>query len=242
MKISIVIPAFNEAQLLPATLGATTAAAQAFTHFGWDWELIVCDNNSTDTTSAVAQAGGAQVVREPINQIGRARDTGARAAQGEWLIFIDADSLPDADLFNAIAHTIKSGRALGGGATVRLPTTTTPAAKFYATTWNRWSRLVSWAAGSCVWVETQAFKKVGGFGNEVYAGEEIGLSRRLKKLGREQGRRFIILSQYPLLTSDRKIRLYSSWDVVRLLLKMVFTLGHARHNRADCYLWYDGRR
>ena len=242
MKISIIIPAFNEAQLLPATLAATTEAAQVLGQQGWEWELIVCDNNSTDATASLARAGGAQVVSEPINQIGRARDTGARAAKGEWLIFIDADSLPDADLFGDLATAIKSNRYIGGGSTVRLPSDTPTSAKFYAAGWNRWSRLVGWAAGSCVWVSTAAFKQVGGFGNEVYAGEEIGLSRRLKCLGKKQGLGFFILNQHPLLTSDRKVRLYSNWEVIRLLLKMVLTLGRARTNQADCHLWYDGRR
>ena len=94
MKVSVVIPAFNEEKLLPSTLGAVRAAAAAFTARGWEWECVVCDNNSTDRTAEVARAAGAAVVFEPVNQIGRARDAGARAATGAWLVFIDADSWP----------------------------------------------------------------------------------------------------------------------------------------------------
>ena len=74
----------------------------------------------TDGTSAVARAAGATVVFEPVNPIGRARDAGARAATGEWLVFIDADSTPSAELFASIATRIAEGRALGGGSTVEL--------------------------------------------------------------------------------------------------------------------------
>src|SRR6478609_2442449 len=89
--VSIVVPAFNEEKLIARTLDAIRAAAEAFVRRGWDTELIVCDNNSTDRTAALARAAGATVVFEPVNQIGRARNKGAEAASGDWLVFVDAD-------------------------------------------------------------------------------------------------------------------------------------------------------
>lgn len=242
MRVSVVIPAYNEEKLLPSTLAAVRDAGVAFARRGWDWETVVCDNHSSDRTAAVARASGARVAFEPINQIGRARDTGARAAMGDWIIFIDADSQPSEGLFADIAAAIASGRFLGGGATVRLPSGAPAFARLFGRLWNLWSRLARWAAGSCLWVEAAAFRRVGGFGTEVYAGEEVWLSRRLGRLAREQGRRFGILHRHPLLTSDRKLRLYRFSDHLRLFLRMILTLGRAARRREDCDFWYDGRR
>src|SRR5687768_3226235 len=104
MKISIVIPAYNEEKLLPATLESVQAAAAGFGARGWEHEIIVCDNNSSDRTAEIARAKGARVVFEPINQIGRARNSGAAAASGDWLIFIDADSHPSRELLSDVAE------------------------------------------------------------------------------------------------------------------------------------------
>ncbi len=90
MKVSVVIPAFNEARLLGETLRHVQAALTVFTSRGWGVEIIVCDNNSTDATAEIARAAGATVVFEPENQIARARNSGAAAATGDWLIFVDA--------------------------------------------------------------------------------------------------------------------------------------------------------
>src|SRR5262249_18996054 len=57
----------------------------------------------------LARAGGATVVFEPINQIARARNTGAAAATGDWLIFVDADSKPSRELFAEVAEHRFSG-------------------------------------------------------------------------------------------------------------------------------------
>ena len=54
------------------------AAAETFVRRGWETEVVVCDNNSTDRTAEIARAAGARVVFEPFNQIARARNTGAR--------------------------------------------------------------------------------------------------------------------------------------------------------------------
>ena len=242
MRVSVVLPAFNEEKLLPAALAAVKAAASAFTARGWEWECVVCDNNSTDGTSAVACAAGATVVFEPVTQIGRARDAGARVATGEWLVFIDADSTPSAELFASIATRIAEGRALGGGSTVELEPGTPRFARFVCGLWNLWSRLAGWAAGSCVWVEAAAFRTVGGFGTEYYAGEEVFLSRRLKSLARRSGRRFVILADHPLRTSSRKLKLYTLTEGGRFFFRMLFTAGRAAKRPENCEIWYDGRR
>ncbi|MBM3826068.1 MAG: glycosyltransferase [Verrucomicrobia bacterium] len=242
MRVSVVLPAFNEAKLLPAALAAVKAAAAAFAARGWEWECVVCDNNSTDATAAVARAAGATVVFEPVNQIGRARDAGARVARGEWLVFIDADSTPSAELFAAIADRIAEGRALGGGSTVELEPGTPRFARMVCGLWNLWSRLAGWAAGSCVWVEAAAFREAGGFGTEHYAGEEVFLSRRLQAVARHRGLRFEILSAHPLLTSSRKVRLYTVGEALRFFFRMAFSFGRASRRADVCHLWYDGRR
>ncbi|MEI6461009.1 MAG: glycosyltransferase [Verrucomicrobiota bacterium] len=242
MRVSVIIPAFNEEKLLPATLASVQAAATAFLSRGWTWECVVCDNNSTDGTVACARSAGATVVFEPVNQIGRARDAGARVATGEWLIFIDADSTPSPPLFAAIADQIAAGRALGGGCTVELEPGTPRYARFVCGLWNLWSRLARWAAGSCVWVEATAFREAGGFGTEYYAGEEVFLSRRLKAIARRRGRRFVILAEHPLRTSSRKLKLYTLTEAARFFFRMLFTAGHAAKRPENCNLWYDGRR
>src|SRR6185312_15550903 len=118
MKISIVVPAFNEERLLANSLAHIKTAAKALVPFGWEWELIVCDNNSTDKTAEIAKAAGAHVVFEPINQIARARNSGAAAASGDWIIFVDADSHPSAELFADAASAIQSGKYIAGGVTM----------------------------------------------------------------------------------------------------------------------------
>ena len=52
----------------------------------------------------------------------------------------------------------------------------------------------------------------------------------------------MILHAHPLVTSDRKARLYTKREIAAGFLKSALTLGRAVRNRADCYMWYDGRR
>jgi glycosyltransferase involved in cell wall biosynthesis len=240
VKISIVVPAFNEERLLGNSLAQMKSAARAFTQRGWDFETIVCDNNSTDRTAEIARAAGATVVFEAINQIARARNAGAAAATGDWLVFVDADSHPSTDLFADVAEQIQSGGCLAGGVTVRLDERHFVAGCI-TRLWNCASRCLKLLAGSFIFVETATFRKVGGFSNELFVAEELELSGRLKKLARETGRAMVILHRHPLMTSARKLRLYSLREYLRLVLRAGFN-RRTLADRQACYMWYDGRR
>jgi len=240
VHISVIVPAFNEEKLLGASLAEIKSAARVFEARGWSFELIVCDNNSTDRTAEIARTAGAKVVFEPVNQIARARNAGAAAATGDWLIFVDADSHPSAELFADVAEQIVSGDCLAGGATLRLDEKLLVVGVI-ARLWNYASRLGRWLAGSFIFVEAAAFHRLGGFSNELFAGEELEFSQRLKRLARQTNRRIVILSRHPLVTSARKMRLYTLWDHLKLLAQVTYN-RQALTRREACTLWYDGRR
>jgi glycosyltransferase involved in cell wall biosynthesis len=241
VKISIVVPAYNEAKLITASLRQIQSASGAFSELGWETELIVCDNNSSDQTAELARAEGARVVFEPVNQIARARNRGAEAAEGEWFVFVDADSHPSRPLFAEVAQQIRSGRCLGGGCTVRLDENHWLASAL-TQVWNWTSRSLRWAAGSFVFCEAAAFRAVGGFNLELFASEEIDLSKRLKKLARGRGQRFVILHRHPLVTSARKIHLYSRREYWRFIRRAILRPQATVRRREACLPWYDGRR
>ena len=251
MKISVVVPAFNEEKLLAGSLAAIRRAMAAFEAAGWAAELIVCDNNSTDRTAAIAAAAGALVVFEPVNQIARARNSGARRATGDWLVFVDADSYPPVELFRDVVEQIQGGRCAAGGATVALEqggphdaggAPPNAALRAIVGWWNLVSRTFTWGAGSFIFCETALFRAVGGFNESFYAAEEIDLFRRLKRATRRTNRTVVILHRHPLPTSARKAHLYSFRDALRFYTRIVLTAGRSLRNREGAFVWYDGRR
>jgi glycosyltransferase involved in cell wall biosynthesis len=241
LKISVIIPAFNEERLIGETLVRVKAAMEAFARRGWVTELIVCDNNSTDRTGELARAAGAKVVFEPLNQIARARNSGAAAASGDWLVFVDADSHPSAEMFGEVADQIKTGKCVAGGCTVRLDGHY-PVASAITGLWNWLSRCSSWMAGSFIFCEAEAFRNVGGFSNELFVTEEIDLSKKLKRFARENGKKIVILHRHPLLTSARKMHLYSAREHFMFVIRTMLRGGKTFNSREACHPWYDGRR
>ena len=178
---------------------------------------------------------------EPHNQISRARNRGASAAAGEWLVFVDADSTPSRELFEDLRAAIDSGRVLGGGSTV---TADSDALSFRVALkfWNALSRSLHWAAGAFVFCRRDAFAGLGGFSEELYAAEELDLSGRLKKLARTQGKEFRILHRHPLLTSARKMHLYGVWELALVFGRFLLHPHRMLRSAKGCSPWYDGRR
>lgn len=241
MKISVVVPAFNEEKLIAQTLAAIRSACAVFQERGWEWEMVVCDNNSSDRTAELSREAGATVVFEPINQISRARNRGASGATGDWIIFIDADSLPSAKLFAATAKRIAGGKCGGGGCLVRLDEKNFML-NLGVSLWSALSVTMGWAAGSYIFCRADLFREVGGFSTELYASEELDFSKRYKRLARARGLRFEIIREEKLVTSARKIHLYGRLTHVRFFFKILFFHRQIVKSRDRCILWYDGRR
>ncbi len=239
LQLSVVIPAFNEAELIEGCLTTVRAALNALP--GVTSEVVVVDNASTDRTASLAEQSGALVVREPHRQIARARNAGAAAARGEWLLFIDADSWPSAALMQDAWNTMQNGGYVGGGTTLVMPGLRPPYTAGVAI-WNFISRKMHWAAGSFLFCRAVAFHQVGGFNENLYVSEELNLTRKLKRWGRRRKQRFHILFRHPLATSARKFYLYSPKEQACIAWQ---ALRHPRRffrNPEYCSMWSDGRR
>ena len=107
MNISIVIPAFNESALLPATLRSIKKLRRK------PDEIIVVDNGSTDNTAAIARRFGVKIVRVPTKGIGLVRQKGLEAATGDIVAFTDADTTVPPDWLSKIEHAFTKSDIVG---------------------------------------------------------------------------------------------------------------------------------
>src|SRR4051794_21948944 len=112
--LSFIVPAYNEEHELPRALASIRHAAAAAQR---PFEIIVVDDASTDATPEIAKAAGARVVPVHVRQIAAVRTAGARAAGGDILFFVDADTwISPGHVVNALA-ALDAG-CVGGGARV----------------------------------------------------------------------------------------------------------------------------
>ena len=230
--ISFIVPAYNEEHELSDTLAAIHAAASGAIG---PYEIIVVDDASTDATPEIASGRGAKVI--PINrrQIAAARNAGGRAAQGEYLFFIDADTrINRAHVTGGIA-ALEAGYA-GGGARVAMDG--------FVPFWGRmllrgFSSVyfgLNLGAGAFLFTTRRNFEAIGGFDEQYFAGEEVYFSIELKKLGG-----FKVLRE-PVVTSGRKLRMYPAKDFLRKFFGVIVRGSRGVRSRAKLSLWYDGKR
>ena len=241
MHLSIIIPAFNEERLIIECLDSISESLTANQKDGFTSEIIVVDNNSSDKTAELAKQMGVQVVFEPINQIGRARNAGAAVATGDWLLFVDADSLLNPGMVTDILQMIEGGKHIGCGSTMVMPDLNWWSSGVLHI-WTATSILFRWASGALVVCRADAFHEVGGFNQELFAADEIDLCKLLKKWGRKRKLTFTILRKHPLVTSSRKMKLYSGWEMTSQFCTVLFSPRKALQDKKKLPIWYDGRR
>jgi glycosyltransferase involved in cell wall biosynthesis len=230
--ISFVVPAYNEEKYLAPTLAAIHEAARAI---GEPYEIVVANDNSNDGTAQLAEAGGARVVTVHKRQIAGTRNEGARAARGEWLVFVDADTQITDAVLRGVIGALRAG-AVGGGAGVRFAD---------GPPWiHRWvgaiafvMRMCNWAAGCFVFATREAFDAVGGFDEQFYASEEIHFSRAMRKRGR-----FVVLREH-VLTSGRKAQNFSRWATIKMLVPLLARgPSGAKSRELTREFWYPDKR
>jgi glycosyltransferase involved in cell wall biosynthesis len=230
--ISFVVPAYNEERLLGRTLAAIHAAIRPLGH---SYELIVVDDGSTDETGTIAAAHGARVVCVEYRQIARTRNAGARAAAGDTLIFVDADTVVTTPTIRASLDALEDG-AVGGGANVDFDGELAPWARLTLPVVRAVLRAGRMAAGCYVFCTREAYDRVGGFDETLYASEEIAFSGALQRHGR------VVIVKEPVVSSGRKLRVNSGREVVRLCGSLVRHGMALVRSRDHLAVWYGDRR
>jgi glycosyltransferase involved in cell wall biosynthesis len=185
--ITVVVAAHNEEQRLGRCLRSVRAAAT-----GRAIELVVVDNCSTDATAAVAADHGARVLAEPRLGAVNAKAAGAAAARAPLIAVIDADSVCPADWLDKIAGAFAAeSRLVGLSGPARY---VGARAWVYAVMWlwyGFWKTLQAiagtafYAVGTNVAFRRDAYERAGGYDtNVLVGGDELGLFRRLRRVGR----------------------------------------------------------
>ena len=189
-RISVVIPTLNEAERLPTLLRALAREPELA-------EIIVADGSSTDGTGAIAERLGALVV---LAERGRGRQlrAGAKAATGEILLFLHADSIFPPGGLGAVAGALDRDPRIPGGNFRVVFDVDTPFARrlaaFYA--WIR--RFALYYGDSGIFVRRRVYNAIGGI-KPMALMEDYEFVRRLERAGPT-----CRIDDPPLVTSARR--------------------------------------
>jgi GT2 family glycosyltransferase len=228
--LSFIVPAHDEEASVGATVHAVAAAAAGAAH-----EIIVVADACSDRTAELAAGAGARVIVVACRQIAAARNAGARAATGEVFVFVDADTLIGADVVRGVGRVMTCG-AVGGGAAVHFDEPTPRWVK-WVLPFSIWlARRMKFTGGCFLFASRAAFEAVGGFDETLFAAEELRLCKRLRARGD-----FVILRE-AVLTSGRKLRTYSGWELVTAMARIAFAGRAGIEDRSRLGLWYAPRR
>jgi glycosyltransferase involved in cell wall biosynthesis len=191
--VSIIIPARNEARSIAAVINAVQGARPA----GTGVEIIVVDDGSTDDTVGVARAAGARILELGPNSDGgnpaRARNRGAAIAQGDPIVFLDADCLPAAGWLARLLAAHDSGQQIVGGSLDLPPQLPAGARCDYYCGWyhvhsGRRAGVVPNHPPGNLSVRRQVFAGSVGFTEQhpvAYAHEELAWQAEVRRLGVE---------------------------------------------------------
>ncbi|MBY0505553.1 MAG: TIGR04283 family arsenosugar biosynthesis glycosyltransferase [Bryobacteraceae bacterium] len=201
MRLSVIIPTWNEAEQLPRLLAALQ-----------DCEVIVADGGSTDGTREVARARGARVV-ESVRGRGAQLAAGADAATGDVLWFLHADTLPPPEALAAMAPHYGAGNFA-----LRFDGEST-GARWLTWLYPRLRPLGLIYGDSGIFVRRDLYRQAGGFApHPVF--EDLDLVRRLRRLTPW------VHLEAELVTSSRRFehrfgRQFAHW----VLLQALYWLG-----------------
>ena len=239
LRYSVVIPAYNEEKLLPRLLDSLDVARAAYGPAD-AIEVIVADNMSTDRTAAIAAARGCRVVAVEKRVIAAVRNGGARAARGEILAFVDADSQVHRGRSSRSTRrwpraaswaARRAPRSSAGRRASRWPTS--PAA----------DRAVhrAWIPAWCSFAGSD-FEEVGGYDENRLVAEDVAFLLALKRLGKTRGQRLQRVTSAKVIVSTRKFDEFGDWHLFAMISEGMRHLMNRKPTEFTDRYWYKPKR
>ena len=205
-EFSIIIPTLNEEKLLPGLFDNLTRLTSLTKH---SVEIIVADGGSTDETLSIALKFADKIVNvkfDKVNNIASGRNAGANAAEGEFLVFCNADILFD-DVESVIDKIYREfetkSRLIAIAAWVdTFPGEEKTIDKIFHLFYNHYFKFLNtlnlgMGRGECIIVKKEFFEKAGYFNFALPAGEDFELFNRLIKLGEVEYSKIIRVFESP---------------------------------------------
>jgi glycosyltransferase involved in cell wall biosynthesis len=207
LLISVIIPARNEELFIRGAIAS--AASQAYP--AGFLEVIVVDNGSLDETADVARAWFGEdaampsaLVAELEPGVGRAKNRGAAAAQGDVLIFLDADSRMDPRLASDVAHARTAG-LLAGSIKVYADSSDPVDRGFFAL--MEFGKVWFGVRGQMLYCDRELFFTVGGFRPDLRLAEDLEFLDRVRaELARRRIPAIGHIRASGIATSARRLR------------------------------------
>jgi glycosyltransferase involved in cell wall biosynthesis len=177
--LSVVIPTLNEEKYLPLLLGSL--AEQTYRNF----EVIVADAGSKDSTRDIASSAGCRVIQGGMP--GKGRNEGARVANGEWLLFLDADVILQPHFLKALTDEVQAKRLDVASCAIE-PLNGNKVDKalhgvvnvYFKATQKFWPH----APGFCILVKKEIHNKIKGFDEKIQFAEDHDYVRRAGRIAR----------------------------------------------------------
>ena len=242
IKFSVVIPAHNEEKYIGRCIRTVISASKYVKPERV--EIIVVANRCTDRTCAIAKHYGAKVLVNDDKCIAAIRNTGVKAAKGKIVVTIDADSLMTKYSLVEIRERLESGKYIGGGTNPRFERMSPGIA---VSTMYVLLKLLpvmikngGFLSGAMFWFYKHDFEAVNGFDESLVSLEDMDFAVRLKKLGRQKGKKYGTLKRSYITTSSRKFDEFGDWYLIknRKLTKRIFS---GKDRQAADSFYYDVR-
>lgn len=236
MSISVIILTLNEAENIESTISAVKEAKKFGLNDSFSVEIIVSDGGSDDGTITIAKRIADKVVLGPKGRY-KQLNAGAKASNGDILLFLHADLILPKDAFIRIAHEMKNPNAIGGG--FKKVWKWNPEMRiskifkfmiYLLEIFNNWTLKLfkTFPGDNAIFVRRKAFEEINGFA-PLWICEDIDFSHRLKKYTnrysdavhlKQKDQQYLVLISSELEASTRRFEKYGFFRTLVFWMKL----------------------